>query len=259
MNKEDKAKVFSLMIKNFETEEFKKYFLEMCTYIPDYIFTIPSSTSLKYHNATQCQRFGQVYHVYMFSEILNYRLNLKSNKEKFVDPKFRDAMRCVPVFHDTLKCGQNGSYTVHNHPLLAGEWVRKTIVKNNIPDEYKECIARMCERHSGEWTTSTRMKNVILPEPETDAEIFIHECDILSSRSNIDMDIPEELKTILKKIDEDQGFNMDVDIDIEDYIIPIGKYKGQKLVYVNNSHPNYIAWCKENITNEPFKTMLSKL
>lgn len=36
---------------------FKAYFNDMVGEIPDYIFTMPSSTSGKYHNATQCEKF----------------------------------------------------------------------------------------------------------------------------------------------------------------------------------------------------------
>ena len=131
---------------------FKAYFNDMVGEIPDYIFTMPSSTSGKYHNATQCEKFGQVYHEYMFSSVLNHRLRLKGNREKYNTPEIRDCMRCVPVFHDAIKCGWNGSlHTVHEHPMLAAEWVRNTKVENDIPNEYKEMIADMCEAHSGEW------------------------------------------------------------------------------------------------------------
>jgi hypothetical protein len=132
---------------------------------------MPSSTSGKFHNATQCQAHGQIYHILMFAEILNYLLSLKHNKEKFKSPQQRDAMRCAPIFHDALKCGlsSNSIFTVHEHPMLAGTWVRDTKVEHDIEDRVKEAIARMCERHSGEWTTSKKSK-IVLPEPENEME-----------------------------------------------------------------------------------------
>ena len=72
MNREYKQLVFKPLLKDFETEIFKDYFNDMVAEIPDYIFTMPSSTSGKYHNATQCEKFGQIYHEYMFASILNH-------------------------------------------------------------------------------------------------------------------------------------------------------------------------------------------
>ena len=157
MTEEQKVAVFQPLLNKFETEEMRIYCTEMIKQIPNYIFDMPSSTSGKYHNKTQCQPHGQVYHILMFAEILNYLLALKCNKEKFKSPQQRDAMRCVPIFHDALKCGlEGGSWTVHEHPMLAGAWVRETQVEHDIEDKVKEAIARMCERHSGEWTTSKK-------------------------------------------------------------------------------------------------------
>lgn len=119
MIREEKQKIFEPLSRNFETEMFKEYFIDMVAEIPDYIFTMPSSTSGKYHNAKQCEQYGQIFHVYMFDSILNHRLRLKGNRELYSTPEERDCMRCVPVFHDAVKCGWNGSqYTVQDQCLL---------------------------------------------------------------------------------------------------------------------------------------------
>ena len=69
MKNQNKYKIFEPMSNTFETDLIKRYFLDMVQEIPDYIFTMPSSTSGKYHNKTQCETYGQIYHIYMFSEI----------------------------------------------------------------------------------------------------------------------------------------------------------------------------------------------
>ena len=207
MTEEQKVAVFQSLLEKFETEEMRLYCTDMIKLIPNYIFDMPSSTSGKYHNKTQCQPHGQVYHIIMFAEILNYLLALKCNKEKFKSAVQRDAMRCLPYLHDAMKCGLDGSaYTVHEHPMLAGQWIRETHVEHDIDDKIKEAIARMTERHSGEWTTSKKSK-VILPEPENEMERLIHMCDILSSRNNIDMQPPEYLKDIFEDMSEPLVFD----------------------------------------------------
>lgn len=117
----NKVKVFEELLTKFETEEIKNYCEDMINDIPDYIFMIPSSTSLKYHNATQCKTHGQLMHILMFAEIMNYILDLEYVKEK-TDSVKRDCLRCTPIFHDAIKCGLNGSqYSLHDHPLIAGK------------------------------------------------------------------------------------------------------------------------------------------
>lgn len=248
----DKKAVFKELLDRFETEEILLYCEDMIENIPDYIFTMPSSTSGKFHNATQCQPHGQIYHIIMFGAIMNYRLALKCNKEKFNNPIIRDAMRCVPIFHDAVKCGWNGSqYTVHDHPMLAGTWVRETKVNHDIDDDIKEMIARMCERHSGEWTSSKRSK-VVLPEPETEMEILVHECDILSSRADIDMRPSDYLKSIFgeEKIELP---------NLDDYIISFGKHKGEKLIDVFRTDHDYCMWLKENSYQKEIVNMIKQL
>ena len=259
MKKELKRAVFKIAAERFETNEIRDYFLDMCEEMPDYIFTMPSSTSGKYHNATQCQKFGQIYHEYMFASILEHLLRLKHVKEEVPTAEARDCMRCVPFFHDAVKCGWNGSiYTVHDHPLLAAEWVKNTKVEHDIAEDRKDFIANMCASHSGEWTTSNRSK-VVLPEPKTYCEKLIHECDILSSRADLDWIIPQELKDIMGSVENDVIPDLAevATPTIEDYKIDFGKYKGLTIVQLKEVDSDYLRWAKENITREPFRTLAS--
>ena len=252
LTKEQKQKALKPMLENFETDQMKEYFLDMVAEIPDYIFTMPSSTSGKNHNKTQCETYGQIWHAYMFSSILNHRLRLKWNQEKFKSPLQRDCMRCVPVFHDAIKCGLNGSkHTVFEHPILASNWILKTKVEHDIDDKFKKVIADMCASHSGEWTTSKRSKE-ILPEPKNEMEFFIHECDVLSSRNDIDMIISKELKEIIET-------NVPVEIDlsnIDTYILTFGKHKGMLLKDVPR---DYLKWLVGTDLKEPLKTYVIEI
>lgn len=240
MTEKQKVAVFQPQLDKFETDEMRLYCEDMIKLIPDYIFEIASSTSGKFHNKTQCQMHGQIYHIVMFAEVLNYLLALKCNQEKFKSAQQRDAMRCVPYFHDALKCDIDGkAFSVHEHPMLAGAWVRDTKVEHDIDGKVKEAIARMCERHSGEWTSSKKSK-VVLPEPENEMEKMIHMCDILSSRNNIDMLPSEYLQDTLNEIDGNIAFD-------EDFTITFGQFKDKKLIDVYKHKPDYIDWLENNI------------
>ena len=250
----DKVKVFEGLLNKFETDEIRDYCADMIKEIPDYIFTIPSSTSFKYHNKTQCQPHGQIFHILMFAEVMNYVLGLEYVKEK-TNERQRDCLRCTPIFHDAIKCGLNGSqYTVHEHPMLAGEWVRNTSVEHDVDANTKAYIARLCESHSGEWTSTKRSKTV-LPKPENDEQFFVHMCDYLASRSNLDMTYSDDVLAILNNVEIPKQELP----DINTYVLNFGKHSGEKLVDVAKSDPSYISWAKENMNREPSKSLLAKL
>lgn len=180
MDRLDKQNIFREYLDTFETEEMKRYCRDMIGEIPEYIFSIPSSTSFKYHNKTQCKPHGQILHMMMFSEIMNYILGLEYIQIKFPHPKHRDCFRCTPIFHDAIKCGLEGSkYTVHEHPMLASKWIKETTVEHDIDIETKGYIARLCESHSGQWRENHR-SNVKLPGLENDEQFLVHLCDYLS-------------------------------------------------------------------------------
>ena len=250
----DKIKVFKTLLDKFETDEMRKYCEDMIEQIPNYIFTIPSSTSLKYHNKTQCQPHGQIFHILMFAEVMNYVLGLEYVKEK-TNERQRDCLRCTPIFHDAIKCGLNGSqYTVHEHPMLAGEWVRNTSVEHDVDADTKAYIARLCESHSGEWT-STNRSNTVLPKPENDEQFFVHTCDYLASRSNLDMTYSDDVVSALCGVDIPKEELPDID----SYVITFGKYSGKTLPQIKEIDPGYISWAKENMSREPVRSLLAQL
>jgi uncharacterized protein (DUF3820 family) len=247
----NKKAVFKELLDKFETEKMRLYCEDMIELIPDYIFTIPSSTSIRFHNATQCKPHGQVYHIVMFGKIMNYLLDLKCNQEKFSSPIQRDAMRCIPIFHDALKCGfEQTEYSVHDHPMLAGKWVRDTKVEHDIEDGIKERIARMCERHSGSFTTS-KYSDVVLPEPENEMEILCHECDVLSSRSDLDILPSEYLETVL-------GMEPESLPDIDSWQFDFGKFKGKTISDVAIEEIGYLYWIQGNYFKQPANALVKK-
>lgn len=58
MTSETKISVFQKLLNEFETEEIKLYCEDMIEQIPNYIFDMPSSTTGKHHNKTQCMLHG---------------------------------------------------------------------------------------------------------------------------------------------------------------------------------------------------------
>ena len=207
-----KVDVFRSVLESFENESMRLYCIDMIKLMPDYNFTMPSSTTLKYHNATQCRPGGQSYHVIMVATIMNYILSLEYTKEKYPDPVQRDCLRIAAILHDAQKT-EGGQYTAHTHPLSAAEWIKATETDHDIDARQKKYIARLIASHSGEWTTSKK-SNEVLPKPVTDDQMLVHICDILGSRSNLDMIYTDEQR---KAVEEMAGKQQDVpDINVRE-------------------------------------------
>lgn len=245
--------VFKRILDEFEDEDMRAYCEDMIDQTAGYIFTIPSSTSYKYHNKTQCQPGGQLYHILMVGQIMNYLLGLDYIKAKFPKPKQRDCLRIAALLHDNTKCGFDGSqYTVHEHPILCMDWIINTHVEHDISDGLKRYIGELVASHSGQWTSSNKSKTV-LPAPENDEQFLVHLCDYLGSRSNLDMIYTEEENAAVSAL---QSIEIP---SVEEYELPFGKYKGFTLLQIQKMDPQYISWAKENMEKEPVKTLLKEL
>ena len=248
MNKSD---VFSNFLDSFETSELKLYCKDMIEISPDYIWEIPASTSFKYHNATQCQPGGQLYHILMACEIMNYVLELEYVQNKYSKPKQRDCFRTAICLHDMIKCGhEGGQYTIHEHPVLAQKWIEQTKVKHDINDKLKQYIGRLVASHSGQWTKSNK-SSVILPTVENDEQFLIHLCDYLGSRANLDMIYDDSIKN---KITSFQSLP-----DINEYKLTFGKHSGKTLPEIQQEDSSYIDWMKTQSLKYPVGELIKQL
>ena len=71
-------------------------------------------------------------------------------------------------------------------------------------------------------------------------EVMIHECDILSSRNNIDMQPPEYLNDIFDDLNQPLEFD-------ENYTLTFGKHAGMRLIDIYKRMPDYVAWMEQSI------------
>lgn len=247
-----KSEIFKEILEQFETEDMKLFCIDLLEQRSDINYHIPSSTSMKYHNATQCQPGGQILHELMVSKVMNYLLGLEYLKNKYPKPRQRDCLRIAAIMHDCCKTN-GGQYTVHEHPNLGAEFVVNCSVEHDVDIRLKQYIARLIQSHSGEWTTSSRSSTVLL-KPETDDQFLVHLCDYLSSRSDIDMIYSQEIKDlVMDNLPEDKK------PDPEIYKFLFGKYKGQTFDFVKEVDPGYLDWLYNKADmeiREPLKTLL---
>ena len=216
----------------------KNYCKDMIELSPEYIFHMPSSTTLKYHNATQCKGGGQLYHILMVAEIMNYILELDYIIQMIESPVRRDCMRTAAILHDMQKT-EGGSYTTHTHPLAARRWILETTPEHDIEPWLKEYIGELVASHSGQWNKGKK-SDALLPLPKTPEEFFVHLCDYLGSRQNLDMIYDADT------IREVSGNGGPAAKEQKDDVFPFGKYKGYRIEDIDRS---YLAWTINNCTN----------
>jgi len=165
-------------IKNDEIREIVEYDLNR---LPDYFWTVPASTSGKYHPKASLGKCGLIRHTQAAVEIAMTMFPLYDFSEDA-----QDIIIASLILHDGLKCGLDGSkHTVFEHPILMAEFVFSDLDYGGS-DRYliSQCIAS----HMGQWNTNKR-SSFVLPIPISPAEKFVHMCDYIALRRNFNIEI----------------------------------------------------------------------
>ncbi|MMZ43616.1 hypothetical protein D1872_51780 [compost metagenome] len=185
---------------------YKKMAIGALHKFPDYFWDVPASSSGAYHPRTSLGRAGLVRHVksvFAISEALLAHPTLYSFNEGE-----KDMIRIAILIHDACKQGYEGkpTHTLHIHPLLPKDHLKPDLYEtfalhqsseDNEPaideqlwDYAWEEINKLVETHMGPWNRDKKEESdVVLPEPKTEAQLFVHMCDYLASRKEIEVDI----------------------------------------------------------------------
>ena len=164
---------FFNIIESIKTPEIHAMAMAMIPIVPKYFWDRPASTSGKHHPEFDLGVGGVRHHSVMVARCVD-ALCLAED----LPQEERDALIFAALYHDSVKEGWNGpDHTVHEHPLLAAELIRKTFPNNKWAEFAAHCI----ESHMGKWTTS-KYSNVILPKPEDKWQKILSHADMIASR-----------------------------------------------------------------------------
>ncbi|CAB1251533.1 HD_domain domain-containing protein [Ruminococcaceae bacterium BL-6] len=182
MTNEEKVGLFSKeigFIKNSNIQDFVKKALVI---VPEYFFSIPASSTGKFHPSYALGEGGLVRHTKAAVRIANELLRLEMYGCYTQEEK--DLMIAALILHDTYKLGLNHSkYTVTEHPIIAADFCAEDQQLNNIiPKEQRIFIANCVKTHMGQWTQDYRSHKEVLEKPKTKYQKFVHQCDYLASR-----------------------------------------------------------------------------
>lgn len=159
-------------------EMVREYFDTAC---PEYFFSVPASSTGKFHPAISQGEGGLVRHTKMAVRIAHDMLELEMWSGL---QGLKDEIITAILIHDTCKLGDytQEKYTRHDHPILASNRWREFCRLYDSNSIITDAIAGMVSSHMGQWNTNTH-SDVELPKPKLPSEKFVHLCDWIASRN----------------------------------------------------------------------------
>ena len=253
---ENKKELLKEYFDSVQDENVKKFMEQCIETIPEYWYTVPASSTGKYHPNYALGNGGLMRHTIALLRFFDRLVRNTMYGSPFTNREM-DLLRVACLMHDSRKSGSDedfavSKYTKFDHPILAANVVR-SIETEYITDEEKEMIANAIESHMGQWNVDTYGKSKVeLPLPTNKYQKIVHLVDYLAAQKGVEVQF-DGFKT-------ETRVNESVDnATVDTYVFPFGKYKGMKLTEVNEKFPDYIDWAKKNIDHEPLMSLLKQL
>lgn len=224
----DKLAVFETELTFIQDKDIRKFTEKCILRTPDYFYTVPASSTGKYHPEYSLGKGGLIRHTKALVKIANDLLGLEHNQQRFT-PLERDMMIAAGILHDSFKHGDTmQQYSVANHPVVASDHILEWAEESER--EFAKIISDCVRSHMGSWNVDYKTKKEIMPKPQTDMEMFVHDCDYEASRKYITVQF-------------DNYYNPD------DYIINEAAEAIDEIITV----------CKEKVSNGVDRETLKKL
>lgn len=176
----DKLAVFADELSFIEDKDIRSFTEKCISKTPDYFYFVPASSTGKYHPEYSLGRGGLIRHTKALVKLAHELLSLEHNKKKYTALE-RDMIIAAGILHDSFKHGDTEQqYSIADHPMVAADHILEWADENER--EFAKTISDCVCSHMGEYNVDYRTKKEIMPKPQTDMEIFVHECDLLASR-----------------------------------------------------------------------------
>lgn len=254
MDKNSRLQLFANELNDIKDNNLRQFAIQLLTNAPEYFFTVPASSSGKYHPYFAREVGGLVKHtrcVIFYAEC---------NAESFnFDEHTKDLAIIAALAHDIKKQGDNntGSHTVWEHPELAYNYVLETQKANAnlISVEDATIIANAILCHMGKWQHDpqfTRGKKAF-PLPTTLFDYAVQSADYMASRVELTgfafrptdgVSIPGVMTTTDTTPSVPTPLVEDISpiTGVGDTVFTFGKYTGKTIRQVATEAPDYIDW-----------------
>lgn len=178
-------------LKDIENRRFANSLLNR---VPDYFFTVPASSSGKYHPKNDLGEGGLVRHSISVVRMLEHLVEPEGYFD--FDEDQLDCLKIAALFHDCMKSGTQEEYeksrhTKFLHPLYAANFIMSIAIESEYPYEKALFIYDTVISHMGQWNTN-KNESGKLPEPVTVSQKVLHLADYLASRKDINMTLEED-------------------------------------------------------------------
>ncbi len=176
-------------INYIKNERIKNSLITMINKLPDYFFSVPASSTGKYHPSFSLGEGGLLRHtkaaVRIAIELFNdSSLNNFTNDEK-------DLIIFALTLHDGLKSGlKKSEYTLFEHPILMSNYILESKDELELNDKEIKFVCDCIKTHMGPWTTNYKGEEV-LEKPTSKYQRFVHMCDYLASRKFLNVNFKD--------------------------------------------------------------------
>lgn len=182
----NKADVFKKELSYVNNKKYVDCAKNMIELLPDYFFSIPASSTGKYHPSFAQGDGGLVRHTKVAVRMCYELANNNSIGHSFTSDE-KDLMLIALIMHDGVKSGiPKEKYTRVDHPLLAAKLIRDNKDKIGLSETEIDFVCSVIETHMGEWNRDFN-GNEVLPVPKNKYQRFVHMCDFLASKKFIEV------------------------------------------------------------------------
>ena len=231
MELKERLSLFERELSYIADPEIKEFCEQLLAEADDYFFSVPASSSGKYHPSFALGNGGLVRHTkavaYFTNEIIRPELEFET-----LTRRDADLLITAAIAHDIKKQGDGSDgHTVKEHPQLASAYIKKVYEEyewNTITPKDIVFIRNVVERHMGPWQE---------PKPTSRMQLILFYADFIASR-----------KEIVGLDFIDKGDNSAVEAyekpvyTVNDYKFDFGKTKGMTIREAYESNPGYIKW-----------------
>lgn len=169
------------LIQNVTLRDYVATFLD--TVVPDYFWTVPASSSGKYHPSFSSGSGGLVKHTQMVVTVVIEMMRLD---EYNCSDDISDSIIAACILHDTFKHGYDDyGHTVMTHPVIAAEeWAKFVGNKLGIYGGIYKLVYLGILTHMGQW--GPEITKLIADSDMSDYVRVVHIADYIASRKFFD-------------------------------------------------------------------------
>jgi len=192
MEKTQKIKAFEEELKFIVNPQIKLFAETAISSLPDYIFHIPSSSTLKYHPQYALGDGGLIRHMRACARFAMECFRLEWYSDFTSDE--RDLIIVALLIHDGVKSGwPQEKFSKSDHPVLAVEYFSSIDeLRGIISEQYFNFVMDGILMHMGAFNKD-RSGHEIMPKPVTKAQKLIHFSDYVCSRKLFEVNFDAEI------------------------------------------------------------------